>query len=320
MPPALQLSPRMRQYARPGDLSDRYWRTPQYVFGLALSIGEARALLKSHNYPHTGPASEFEALLNCIARSLPGYEKCKIAELRHFVQQRGLGDEESMTRKELIDALRLADRNPRFGRLLDLPAEVRNTVYELYCSDFSDEALHLPTWPPLARVNKQLRREVLPTFYSECTFGISLTTESYWNGVQEPRRLRMERDTTLFFRSLSAESLAYIQKLEVTFESRGQQPSGNHRLELRAHVPRNGKKATARIVVHEGYQGATVDEFRLPWGGRTVGSDRLGELEDLVVGLARKIQGRVAGRNHLLLDDVYDMRRTVESFCIQASQ
>lgn len=312
MPPALRFSPQQLEAARPGDPSDRYWRTPQYIIALQHSVADTRALLKDHNYPSSAPASEFETLLRRLARSLPAYEKCKIAELRAFAQQRGIAIHNN-SRRDLVEALRRADDEPRFTRFLNLPVELREWIYRLYCSEFADEALHLPTWPPLARVSKLLAEEMLKVFYGECTFGVALTTES---ALREHRKLRMQRDTTLFFRSLKPEHLACIQKLELVFEQRrAAQQQGFRRLEVRVCVPRKGgEEATARAIVRSTVSGSVVDKSFAPWGSGNYDAGQLRELEDLVVEFCEEVKKRDGGQNHLLLDDVYGLRRLLEDF------
>ncbi|GAB7330389.1 hypothetical protein MBLNU13_g02009t1 [Cladosporium sp. NU13] len=80
--------PNQLRHIKPGHPSDRYWRLPDYV--LSNQVSEIRHHLRAHNYPHTGPSSDFASLLQSLACSLLGYEKCKTAELRLFAQQRRL--------------------------------------------------------------------------------------------------------------------------------------------------------------------------------------------------------------------------------------
>lgn len=316
---------------KPGHPSDRYWRLPNYI--LTSQISEIRHHLKTHNYPHTVPSSNFPSLLQSIARSLPGYEKYKTAELRLFAQQRRLTnlDIPTAARQDLAKALRLADQTPTFHCFLNLASELRTLIYRFYCAPFASEPLTLPTYPPLARTNKQLLEEVLPMFYNECTFAVNLTTDV--NGAFQPSGgaatagivtgvvaetiphvLRMQRETTLFFKALTPEHVAHIQKLEVTFDSRHSGLSVET-FKLRIMVPRRGRKGTAKVVVHKFWQDHDDCGILHPWiSGREVGAEQLRVLEERVAGFVGGVQKRAEGENCLLIADVYRLRVMLEEF------
>lgn len=294
---------------------------------LTSQISDIRQHLKAHNYPHTVPATDFQYLLQCIARSHPGYEKCKIAELRLFAQQRRLTnmdiDIPNADRKQLAKALRLADQSPSFHLFLKLPSELRTAIYRFYCADFATEPLTLPTYPPLARVNNQLLEEVLPVFYNECTFVVNLTTDIHDylhhsagpgpGGGGMPHVLRMQRDTTLFFKSLSAKHLSHIQNLEVTFDSRHPRTSVET-FKLRIVIPRRGRPGTARVVVHKAWADHAGCGMLHPWSERKVGAEQLRELERRAEEFAERIQKRGKDENHLVIADVYRLRSMLEAF------
>ena len=295
------------QEYRTGYPGDRYWRLPYYQ---TTQTAKIRRLLKAHNYPHSGPVSSFQHMLQHIARSLPAYEKCKTAELSRFAQQRGLIDADETDRKQLMQALRHADDYPRFDRIFALPPELRASTYRLYCADFADEPLTMPAWPPLARANRQLRDEMLPIFYSECTFTVGMQTDSAGDAS---RVLRMTRDTTLFFKSLSPEHLAHVQKLDVTLES-WRPPLNVHAFAMRVVVPRNAKLGTVRADVRRG-RGSHPDRKEVhPWTREEVSDDYYRELERRVVRFLERIQEREQGENHLLIADVYGLRSLLEAF------
>jgi hypothetical protein len=320
---------------KPGHPSDRYWRLPNYI--LTSQVSEIRQHLKAHNYPHTVPSSDFPSLLQSLARSLPGYERCKTAELRLFARQRRLTDITDIdiataTRQDLAKALRLADQNPSFHRFLELPSELRTSIYTFYCASFADEPLTLPTYPPLARTNRQLLEEVLPVFYSSCTFAVNLTTDvhEYFQPITGtgsaagllapapgaiPHVLRMQRETTLFFKALSSEHIANIQSLEVTFDSRHPGVSAET-FKLRILIPRRGRKGTVEVVVHKLWQDHFGDCGILhPWvSGREVGIEKLRELEGTVEGFVEGVQKRGKGENCLVVADVYHLRAMLETF------
>lgn len=297
---------------RTGPASDTYWRMP--IFALPRASAPVRELLKAHNYPHNCLVMEFQYLLECISRSLPGYEKCKIAELRQFARQRRLSIEDNSSRKELAAALRYADGNPSFPHFLKLPPEVRVIFYKTYCAPFADEPLTLPTYPPLARVNKQLRDEVLPIFYSSCTFSVNLQADSTTYG-QISRVLRMQRETTLFFKSLEPCMLACIQKLDITFETG---PSHRflprERFNMQIEMPKSGKKARVQICVSKTNGSSTAGPLTHPWGSAPVGPQRLKGFESEVERFAKVVQTRGSNMNHLVIDDVYRLRSMLEKF------
>lgn len=293
------------------------------IYILTSQVSDIRQHLKAHNYPHTVPASDLQYLLQCIARSHPGYEKCKTAELRLFAQQRRLVDIDinAADRKQLAKALRLADQTPTFHLFLKLPSELRISIYRFYCAPFATEPLTLPIYPPLARVNNQLLEEVLPIFYNECTFAAGLTTDIHdylhsASGAGDsgiPHVLRMQRDTTLFFKSLSAKHLSHIQNLEVTFDSRHPRTSVET-FKLRISVPRSGKPGTARVVVHKAWEDCVGCGMLHPWSGREVGTEQLRALERRVEEFVERIQKRGKGENHLVIADVYRLRSMLEAF------
>lgn len=298
--------------------SDRYWRLPNYI--LTHQVSEIRQHLKTHNYPHTVPSSDFPSLLQSIARSLPGYEKCKTAELRLFAQQRRLTnipDISTATRQDLAKALRLADQTPTFHRFLELPSELRTSIYTFYCAEFATEPLTLPTYPPLARANRQLLEEVLPQFYNSCAFAVGLTTDVHshlhHSGNAIPHVLRMQRETTLFLKSLPSSHLSQIQSLELTFDSRHPGVSVET-FKLRILIPRCGRKGTVEVVVRKLWQDHHGDCWILhPWvRGVKVGVERLRELEGRVLeGFVEGVQKRGEG---LGAGDVYRLRGMLEEF------
>jgi hypothetical protein len=298
------MPPQLWEY-KAGHPSDCYWRLPSYAGSGAMRRGKGR---------ETEPER-----LHRLARSLPNYSNYKPADLRKFVQQRKLTGADSKSRKAyLVDLLRNADKNPSFARFLDLPEELRNTVYGFYCACFSDTPLNIPVHPPLARVNKQLQSEMLPVFYSQCTFAVGLhVIEGHGiTGAPLPHKFRMQRETSLFFTSLSPENLAYIQKLdvEIAVEVRGQLRGI---FGLRVTVPRNGKQAEARFRLIDRYYGHDGDALIHPWDAsrsHIVRREWLDELEARVRCFAESIQKRAQGGNHLVRADVYRLRSMMEEF------
>jgi hypothetical protein len=106
-------------------------------------------------------------LLGRYQRGLMSYEGLGVLELRSLCDARGLSTK-ATTAGRLTRALEKADDNATF-RLLDLPPEIRNLIYELHFSDF-DEISTSYAQPPLTLASKQLRAEALPLFYGCATF------------------------------------------------------------------------------------------------------------------------------------------------------
>ncbi|KAK3673725.1 hypothetical protein LTR78_006278 [Recurvomyces mirabilis] len=105
------------------------------------------------------------------------YEQCSSAELLKFKKDHNvsmtysdmqLKDPRAM-RMALETVLYAVDREIKFERFRGLPAEQRNSIYESAMAHFADQLI-TPSVPPLARVCKQLRSEVLPLFYAGHSF------------------------------------------------------------------------------------------------------------------------------------------------------
>jgi hypothetical protein len=111
-----------------------------------------------------------------------------------------------------------ADAERRFTNFVNLPAELRNLVYEFYVGDFGTErypgdppvtlGLTCPVHPPLSRVSRMLRHEVLPIFYGQCAFRLMLE----WSTGSG--RLHFTDGALLFLHTLSSKNVACLRRLE----------------------------------------------------------------------------------------------------------
>ena len=110
-----------------------------------------------------------------------------------------------------------ADKNSTFRKCLDLPAELRKPAYQFYCADFQHLALTLPAQPPLARTCQLMRKEVLPLFYSSCTFYIDFQTPEA-SSSHSPR-YRLSAESHIFLTTLAPGCMADMRKLEVEFSN-----------------------------------------------------------------------------------------------------
>ena len=144
------------------------------------------------------------------------YDACLLDELKKFAVDRSLMEaKKAPTKRWLVNTLMHADEHRTFFAFLELPAELRKRVYELYVSAFQDQELYMPTQPPLARTCSLLRREALPVFYSGCKFQIN-----YKDRVDDPDiipRYRLTDETIIFISSLAPGSIGDLQKLSMEF-------------------------------------------------------------------------------------------------------
>lgn len=125
----------------------------------------------------------------------------------------------------------------------------------------------------------------------------------------------MQRETSLFFKSLTREELSHVQKLEVALETHDRVRL-QETFKLLVEVPRNGKQVKARISVLDRFERPAGDAEGMlhPWGGERIGAGKLRELEGRVARFAEGIQRRGQGGNHLVIGDVYRIRSMLETF------
>jgi hypothetical protein len=165
-----------------------------------------------------------------------GYDECSIEELIKFINDRGIGDRRLQAsdifdfrikkmriyQRFLVQKLMKADDERMFTKLFELPPEIRNVIYSYYVADFGKDAsssrdlqaLRTPTQPPLAKVSRTLRHEVLPIFYNQCRFRISFNQTK-----SAERRLCIQRDSSLFLANISKENFDVIRKMEFAFQA-----------------------------------------------------------------------------------------------------
>lgn len=75
----------------------------------------------------------------------------------------------------MVYALKKADKQPRFDRFTELPAECRNEIYRLALEDTKPRVRPAP--PAISQVSRQLRSETLPLFFHMATVTIVVTAE-----------------------------------------------------------------------------------------------------------------------------------------------
>jgi len=123
------------------------------------------------------PAKRIRSYKDCLRK----YANHSLEDLGDLIDARGLQKhvKDIFTKKQLIAALVRHDRQT-FYRFPDLPAELRNTIYEYALIDHIRVTPGPPRAPPsIARANSLLRSEALSVFFSRNRFEISLYARSY---------------------------------------------------------------------------------------------------------------------------------------------
>lgn len=121
------------------------------------------------------------------------YDAYPMADLLNFASNRKLDLGTSSTKRRVVKVLERADDNATFHQFLELPAELRMRVYQLYYADIS-VPLTSPVEPPVTRASRQFRSEALPIFYATCTFAVHVVATSgmkpsFTEGVLAPTSL-----------------------------------------------------------------------------------------------------------------------------------
>lgn len=200
----------IRNTRRP--LHQRYWQLPCPVHTSATS---ARPTIKKLNFKYPQrvkkeKAIKFHRRAEC---GLIAYETCTADELGSFVRSRGLdGSGTRLTQKsQLIPFLERADEATSFDRFMDLPPELRITVYSCHFGSFEAAT---PEPPPLLAVSRRVRQEARPIFYEQTRFIIKV--EHSMGGGPRP-----DRPTTKLFERLDPDNLGRINKLRVRWAAFG---------------------------------------------------------------------------------------------------
>ncbi|KAK3722724.1 hypothetical protein LTR37_002295 [Vermiconidia calcicola] len=233
------------------------------------------------------------------------YQNCTDQELATFLRERRLerpGTEDSSSvvewRNSKIRLLCRADAELEFNRFLDLPAELRKRVYELYVEAFP-KVLQTPIQPPLACVSRLLRQEVLPVFYNLRTFTITL--------VHHNRHVRlgwrMDADTLSFLHNLANGQVSNIRSFQLNMIRR----CGPNRSDITiiCKFDLGIEKAECR------YRNKGVAVYQdgrfLPVTQQLVGAIGL-ELNRVIEDITQR-----GGEKRFRMEDIYALRRAVES-------
>ncbi|KAK5698585.1 hypothetical protein LTR17_023536 [Elasticomyces elasticus] len=284
------------------DKFDRYWRFNNIV---KMSKYELLLLADNAGYPtYSLTKIELRKLADRLQRSLVCYNRCSNDELLKFMQDRGIAAPSAMFwRTRFIDSIIKADQQTTFGRFMDLVPELRVMVYEYYLADFPN-SLVCPVQPPMSRVSRQTRTEVLPMFCDQTQFCFELIV-----GVDGQKgELRFDADATSFVLSLghSQEMLVRSVRFKVGAAISGM-PS--HCMCLTASISQDGSSSTAtagpvpidEVVVVVPVDAATKKRLRKMQ--RAIKTNADGVLEGVV---------QRGGKEGLKMKDIYDLRLIVE--------
>ncbi|KAK3702019.1 hypothetical protein LTR37_015133 [Vermiconidia calcicola] len=235
------------------------------------------------------------------------YQNCTDLDLATFMRERGLMRPEtwqpiswSERRESIIRFLCRADAELKFNRFVDLPAELRKRVYELYVEALP-EVLETPTQPPLARVSRLLRQEVLPVFYSLRTFAIRLVLDE-----SRPRPgWRLDAASSTFLHNLANGQISNIRTIELNVTRRC-----GHNRDYFQHPCRfvlGLDKAECRSIKE--YVFTFKDDASRSTANPQQRIDAvLLELNEVIKNITQR-----GGEKRFTMEDVYALRRAVES-------
>ncbi|EME83919.1 uncharacterized protein MYCFIDRAFT_195117 [Pseudocercospora fijiensis CIRAD86] len=194
---------------------DDYWKLQSYS---RMTAQQMRELLHVRHYA-VGKSDGKDKLEEALLRSDCGmlsYADKSDDNLRALIKSRGVDASQVIygskvgSRGDLLSLLKDADMNPRFERFSDLPPELRN------------KPLYSPTEPPIARVNRAIRKDTIQMFYHSCTFNLVLKLPKTGNNFHGLRSLEADAQTLtipsqmrLFMSSISAKHLACIRRLNI---------------------------------------------------------------------------------------------------------
>ena len=149
--------------------TDNYWKLGLYRCS-EMTVKDLIKYLQKRGYHCRANISRPDVIdaIGRYQRGLMSYDGLSVAELRTFCKARGLPSK-AATASSLAHALEKADDLATFPKFFDLPAELRNIIYELFfrgLPKFDDKHVQ----PPLTMASSQLRAESLPLFYECATF------------------------------------------------------------------------------------------------------------------------------------------------------
>ncbi|KAK4976823.1 hypothetical protein LTR42_002868 [Elasticomyces elasticus] len=184
---------------------DKYWRVDNY----SLSAERMRNFVKKHGFPSSGGRAKLAFYISRIQRGQLYYQHCNDRELRTFVKDRKITVPEGTkltSKRTCVDLLEADDKERTLHGFMDLPPELRVTIYERYMAT-NPQNLRCPVQPPVTRASRLLRTEALSVFYESHTFDVHLHRRG-WGG-----ELRFTPEATDFMYSLSSDNCAMMLSL-----------------------------------------------------------------------------------------------------------
>lgn len=222
----------------PFDEHDSYWRINDHARESQRLRQDEKALreeFKQHcTKDHTKQTKqELALLLRRADHGLLCYAHSSVEELKHSIKTRQIRYQDMSGRNirqhesagpertGLYAILDQTDAMRDFHRLLELPPDLRAEVYGYYLAPFAEQPLHALTTPPLARLNRLVRSEVLPLFFEQCTFEIPLihVHRTFRMPIvlnMVPFAVHVSPEAALFFGAIDNDSLAQIRKLRIS--------------------------------------------------------------------------------------------------------
>jgi hypothetical protein len=196
-----------------------------------------------------------------------------------------------------VQALLEADEVQTFTKLFDLPPEIRQMVYGFYMCEFGIDydgrrKLYFPSHPPLARVNRMLRQEVLSIYYETFLFFLRFS-----NRLSQ-RKWEPEYGTQDFLSSIPSPLVGKITQLDVMIDIIGYP-------QFSFHVIIDIRPSTQQLKVYGFCSGSDVNSKK-----------KLVMAEKIENGLREKITSKIEHREgrKLQLEDIYAIPKVVKEW------
>ena len=292
---------------------DNYWKQ-QDSYDILSRIALYNRLLSRGFYKVKASRSkaEFTSILRRHDSGRTCYDKYSDEELVHRVnivqpsRKASLLSDGTLFHAKRLRFIRLLEKNDDdstiFHRFLDLPAELRNRVYEFYVEDFP-RTLKLPTKPPLSRTCRLLCQEVLPIFYANLEFEIHLSQNAL-----SSKKFSEDIETQMFLVHLSLADVACIRKLKLVI-NQAEGPYNRPNIPSLAethisyHIELNFERSQMQVTMRDRYPAL------LEWWDWTTESCE--HLTTSLLGLSNKLDTR-QGRKVFRVQDIHGLRGVVE--------
>ncbi|KAK4922741.1 hypothetical protein LTR49_009929 [Elasticomyces elasticus] len=220
-----------------------------------------------------------------------------------------------------------ADHAPRFHRFLELPPELRTQIFEYYIAPFTLGGLHAPTMPPATRICRQLRHDILPLFFTNCTFDIHFLQtygrtlrwdDPYSSNLYGPPRpaiqLAVNPLTAQFYHGSDPTMLRRIRHLQICVPSLHELDDPVSDLDdgsFRSHI----SVWTVSIPNADGVVGVSYRVMKLTDGPRFVRRSTL-EVDNITRCIIRVLEPmldrEVGGFRRFGMREVYAIRKAIE--------